>query len=70
MYICLCRGLTESDIQQVGQAGIVEAERLVEVLGLNDDECCGRCARDIQELVDLATCKLALQCPNPAHCRY
>jgi len=70
MYVCLCRGLTESDIQQVGQAGIVEAERLVEVLGLNDDECCGRCARDIQELVDLATCKLALQCPHPAHCRY
>ncbi len=70
MYVCLCRGLTESDIQQVGQAGIVEAERLVEVLGLNDDECCGRCARDIQELVDLATCKLAPQCPNPAQCRY
>jgi hypothetical protein len=39
-------------------------------LGLNDDECCGRCARDIQELADLATRKLALPCSNSSHCRY
>ena len=70
MYVCLCKGLTESDIQRVGQAGIVEAEKLVAALGLNDDECCGRCARDIQELMDLATCRLALQCSNPTRCRY
>lgn len=70
MYVCLCKGLTESDIQRVGQTGIVEAEKLVEALGLTDDECCGRCARDIQEFVALATCKLDLSCPNSAHCRY
>lgn len=70
MYICLCKGLTESDIRRVSQAGIVEADQLVEALGLNDDECCGRCVRDIQELSDLATCKLALQCSNSSHCRY
>ena len=70
MYVCLCKGLTESDIQQVGQAGIVEPEKLVEVLGLTDDECCGRCARDIQELADLAARKPALPCSNSSHCRY
>lgn len=60
MYVCLCKGLTESDIQGAGQAGIVQAEQLVEAFGLNDDECCGRCARNIQDLMDLATCKLVL----------
>jgi len=70
MYVCLCKGLTESDIHRVGQAGIVEAEKLVEVLGLNDDECCGRCVRDIQALADLATRKLALQSSNSPRCRY
>jgi len=70
MYVCLCKGLTESDIQRVGQAGIVEAEKLVEALGLTDDECCGRCARNIQELTDLATRKPALPCSNSSYCRY
>ncbi len=70
MYICLCKGLTESDVQRIGQVGIVEAEKLVEVLGLNDDDCCGRCACDIQEFVALATCKIDLRCPNSAQCRY
>lgn len=69
MYICLCKGLTESDIRQVGQAGIVEKEKLVELLRLNDDECCGRCVRHIEDFVALAAGKSELPCASSAKCR-
>ena len=55
MYVCLCRGLTESDVRQVALAGMVAAESLFDAFGLEDEECCGRCAKNIHELVSIAT---------------
>ena len=55
MYVCLCKGLTESDVRQVALAGMVTAESLFNVFGLEDEECCGRCAKNIHELVSIAT---------------
>jgi bacterioferritin-associated ferredoxin len=54
MYICLCRGLTETDVELAGRSGHTSAERLVVALRLDDPRCCGRCRRDIDDLVDLA----------------
>lgn len=58
MYVCLCKGLTESDIQRIGQSSPHSFEglqqQLVDRLGLDDEECCGRCARNIHELVAIA----------------
>ncbi|WP_447973353.1 (2Fe-2S)-binding protein [Nitrospira sp. Kam-Ns4a] len=59
MYVCLCKGLTEADVRQAGRAGHVDSTALVKKLGLDDDECCGRCARNIHELVAIASGRAA-----------
>jgi bacterioferritin-associated ferredoxin len=55
MYICLCKGLTESDVQQLCQKTAPTADALATCLGLDDDDCCGRCARNIEEFLPLTT---------------
>jgi bacterioferritin-associated ferredoxin len=54
MYVCLCKGLTESDVQQVARAGKVCPETLKTCFGLDDEDCCGRCAKNIHELLAIA----------------
>jgi len=54
MYVCLCKGLTESDVQQVARHGKVCPDTLKACFGLEDEDCCGRCAKNIHELVALA----------------
>ena len=61
MYVCLCKGLTEADVQQVGRTGRVCPEKLKACFGLEDDDCCGRCARNIHDLVAIAT--NSMSCP-------
>lgn len=54
MYICLCNGITESDVREAGRAGVVTPCQLKSRFGLKQNGCCGRCARNIHEFVDLA----------------
>jgi len=54
MYVCLCRGITESDVERVGAQGLVDPETLSAALGLEDDDCCGRCAKNVQDLASIA----------------
>jgi bacterioferritin-associated ferredoxin len=54
MYICLCKGLTESDVRQAGEAGHIEPAQLITRFGWDDSECCGRCADQIDEMATLA----------------
>lgn len=54
MYICLCKGLTESDVQQAGEAGHTEPAQLITHFGWDDSECCGRCADKIEGVATLA----------------
>ncbi len=55
MYVCLCKGLTEADVRRAGQAGLLSCESLASALGIDQEGCCGRCLRNIDELVALAT---------------
>jgi bacterioferritin-associated ferredoxin len=55
MYVCLCKGLTETDVQRVVRDGQIGPERAISALRLDDDDCCGRCARNIHELINV-TC--------------
>jgi bacterioferritin-associated ferredoxin len=61
MYVCLCKGLTETDVQLIAQdSSLVQGnglspDRFISALRLDDDECCGRCARNIQELIAIAS---------------
>ena len=51
MYVCLCKGLTEADIQRaIGQNGRASATAIA-ALGLDDEAACGRCLRDIDDLI-------------------
>ena len=55
MYLCLCKGITESDVREAGQEGIVMPGQLKAKFGLKDSECCGRCSKNIHEFVQIAT---------------
>jgi bacterioferritin-associated ferredoxin len=55
MYICICKGIRESDVQDLGRAGITCPKKLACSLELNDKKnCCGRCIKNIDKFVDLA----------------
>ena len=54
MYLCLCKGIKEADVVQAGRRGVLRADQLIAVFGLEDDECCGRCADDIEEFEHIA----------------
>jgi bacterioferritin-associated ferredoxin len=51
VYICLCKGLTERDLEHCVRAGHTSAEALIAALGLDDPNTCGRCARGVDALV-------------------
>jgi len=55
MYICICKGIRESDVQELGRAGITCPKNLASSLELNDKKnCCGRCIKNIDKFVALA----------------
>ncbi len=55
MYLCLCKGITDSDVREAGQEGIVMPGQLKAKFGLKDTGCCGRCSKNIHEFVEIAT---------------
>jgi bacterioferritin-associated ferredoxin len=64
MYMCLCRDLTESGVrgvvQDLAQSGVssedvLAEETMIEALGLDGNDCCGQCAREIDRFIDLAS---------------
>ena len=63
MYLCLCKGITDSDVREAGQEGIVMPGQLIAKFGLKDAGCCGRCSKNIHEFVEIAT--NAHQVPSP-----
>ena len=54
MYLCLCKGVKVADVKRLAQAGTTAPEALIVALGLRDEECCGRCADEIEEFVAVA----------------
>jgi bacterioferritin-associated ferredoxin len=54
VYLCLCKGLTEADVKRQARCGSQCVETLIADLGLEDDDCCGRCAMDAQEFESIA----------------
>lgn len=50
MYVCLCKGLRESDVSLAARAcieqGAFQLEDVIEVLNLNCEEACGYCVEN------------------------
>jgi bacterioferritin-associated ferredoxin len=59
VYVCLCKGISESQVRACGRRGICSADALALALGLEEEGVCGRCIRNIDALVALATSDLA-----------
>ena len=61
MYICICKGIKESDVRELGQA-ITCPKKLANSLGLDDKKnCCGRCIKNISKFVALAVEEVTCQ---------
>ena len=54
MYLCVCTGVTESDVKRVARERYPTPEGLICALGLDGDACCGRCVLEIEGFVELA----------------
>ena len=53
MYVCLCRGLTQAEVDRVSRAGSTTTAALRRGLSLNAEDCCGCCALAADELLAL-----------------
>jgi len=64
MYLCLCKGITDSDVREAGQAGIVMPGQLKAKFGLKEAGCCGRCSKNIHAFVQIASGAQNVHSPN------
>jgi len=64
VYICLCKGISESQVRQLGLVGICSPDALARALGLEEEGVCGRWLRNIEALTALATREAALREPS------
>ena len=55
MYICVCKGIKESDVEDLGRAGVTCPKKLAASLGIDDEDTCGRCLDQIHDLVTIAS---------------
>jgi bacterioferritin-associated ferredoxin len=69
MYICLCKGLTESDVRKVAMETALNPEALIQRLGLDETDCCGRCARNIESFAAMTSCPLPCHTTEPSQKR-
>ena len=60
MYVCLCRGITEGRVRQLGREGVTCPEALACTLGIDEPGCCGRCLKNIDSLVAIAETELVM----------
>lgn len=67
MYVCLCKGITESEVREAGRAGLVMACQLKAKFGLKEAGCCGRCAKSIHELVEIAVQGASTSCSSTSN---
>jgi bacterioferritin-associated ferredoxin len=58
MYVCLCRGITEGRVRQLGRDGVVCPKALACELGIDEPGCCGRCLNNIGALAALAEAEI------------
>jgi bacterioferritin-associated ferredoxin len=67
MYVCLCNGITEADVREAGRNGCVTACQLKSRFRLKENGCCGRCAKNVDELVQIAVQAVSTSCSAADH---
>ena len=51
MFLCVCKAVRVSDAVAVAKRGYDSHDSFKEVFGLEDDDCCGRCASNMEAFV-------------------
>ena len=57
MYVCLCRGITDQDIQQAIEDGAESFREIREMLDLGT--CCGRCVPEAKAIIKQELAEIA-----------
>ena len=58
MYLCICKAISVAEAVEQAQRSGASPEALVENLGLDDGDACGRCLRNIGQVCALVQLKL------------
>lgn len=59
MFVCICKGIRESDVRELVAGRCVDPDLVLEVLGLDDPGICGRCPREISAIIEQAGGRVA-----------
>lgn len=51
MFLCVCKAVRISDAVAAANSGFNSPDSMKQVFGLEEDDCCGRCARHIDSFV-------------------
>lgn len=51
MYVCICKGIRESDVRRLVAGRFVDPDLVIDVLNLDDPGNCGRCPREIEAII-------------------
>jgi bacterioferritin-associated ferredoxin len=55
MYVCICKGIRESDVLELGRSGVTCPKAIASSLGIDDkNNCCGRCIKRVSHFVKMA----------------
>lgn len=67
MFLCVCKAVRVSEAVEAAQDGIDTPESIRRHFGFDDDECCGRCADNIDSFVAVVRIQLkrAERAPAP-----
>ena len=57
MFICVCNHISMLQLASSWAETNPDLERLAESLGFYSENCCGRCADDIDSIVEVAECR-------------
>ena len=60
MYVCLCKGITDAQIQRELEKPDVSPGSIIKALGL-DLDCCGMCSENITDLINVSENSTSLQ---------
>ena len=58
MFLCMCKAVRVSEAVDAARAGVDSPESMRQYFGFDDDDCCGRCADDIDAVAELVHVEL------------
>ena len=66
MFLCVCKTIRVSDAVDAAESGVDTPDSIRRHFGFDDDECCGRCADEIEDVAILVQVELKKSGRTPA----